>query len=499
MINPDKRQAIYYLFSEGMGIREIARRFAMSTNTVSRIIAEKGLLPQGWRKDKIQIDPQLLAGLYQQCQGRVQRMYEKLTEEHNIIIGYSTLTRMVRELDLGQPKKQRCEKVADQPGAEMQHDTSDYRLKIGDQYLKVIGSLLYFRYSKIRYLKFYRFFNRFKMKCFFHQALSFWGYAAAVCIIDNTSLARLRGSGANAIIVPEMIQFAKQYGFEYVCHEKGHANRKAGNERSFYTVETNFFPGRSFESLEDLNHQGFDWATQRMANRPLTKTRLIPANVFEYEKPYLIKLPSALPAPYLLHRRDIDQYGYVAVEANYYWVPGTTRHEVSVLQYSDLLKIYHGRQLLGEYDLPPQGTKNKTFYPKGHRKPAQQPKWRKKPSAFEEKKLRATDKAVDAYVSFVKAQKGIQIHRLIRALYGLSQKLAIQLFIQTIKRAHKYRITDINTIERIAILLMKDTQSPLPSVTVDENLTNRDSYQQGCLTDEVDLSVYEKIFEDDNG
>jgi transposase len=79
-----------------------------------------------------------------------------------------------------------------------------------------------------------------------------------------------------------MAQFAKQYGFEFICHEKGHANRKAGNERGFYTVETNFFPGREFASLEDMNRQAFEWATVRMANRPTTKTRLIPAQVFEY-------------------------------------------------------------------------------------------------------------------------------------------------------------------------------------------------------------------------
>jgi hypothetical protein len=246
---------------------------------------------------------------------------------------------------------------------------------------------------------------------------------------------------------------------------------------------TIFFPGRSFETLEDLNQQALDWSTHRMANRPVGKTRLIPANAFEYEKPFLIKLPSALPAPYLLHGRGIDQYGYVALEANYYWVPGTSRHEVSVLQYSDQLKIYHERQLLGEYELPPEGIKNEVFYPKGHRKPVQQPKWRKKPAVDEEKKLRATGKQVDAYVAFVKKQKGIQVHRFIRALYGLSQKLASELFIQTINRAHKYRISDIKTIERIAILMMKDTKQVLPSVVVDENLQNRDSYRQGCLTD----------------
>jgi hypothetical protein len=64
--------------------------------------------------------------------------------------------------------------------------------------------------AKRRYLVFYRAFNRFKMKCFFHEALMFWGCADRQCIIDNTNLARLRGTGANALIVLEMETFGKQ-------------------------------------------------------------------------------------------------------------------------------------------------------------------------------------------------------------------------------------------------------------------------------------------------
>src|SRR6266566_4363593 len=67
--------------------------------------------------------------------------------------------------------------------------------------------------SKRRYLRFYRMFNRFRMKCFFDEALKFWAYSAPVCIIDNTNLARLRGTGKDAVIVPEMEACAKQYGF----------------------------------------------------------------------------------------------------------------------------------------------------------------------------------------------------------------------------------------------------------------------------------------------
>jgi hypothetical protein len=67
------------------------------------------------------------------------------------------------------------------------HDTTDYRLKLADEWTKVIASLIYLRYSKRRYLKFYLAFNRFLMKCFFHEALTFWEHAAGRCIIDNTS------------------------------------------------------------------------------------------------------------------------------------------------------------------------------------------------------------------------------------------------------------------------------------------------------------------------
>ncbi len=90
--------------------------------------------------------------------------------------------------------------------------------------------------TKIRFLKFYRCFNRFAMKCFFHEALMYFRYLVGVCIIDNTNLARLRGTGKNAVMVPEREEFASRYGFRFVCHEVNHSNRKAGNERSFFTT-----------------------------------------------------------------------------------------------------------------------------------------------------------------------------------------------------------------------------------------------------------------------
>jgi transposase len=499
MISADKRAAIYLLHKEGMGVCEIARSLGVNRGTVSDIIKQKGVMPETTRSDKIQLDEQLLNKLYNDCDGWVQRIHEKLTEEEGIKIGYSTLTQKIRELGLGKPRNQRCARVADKPGEEMQHDTSPYKVKLSEIRVWLQASLLYFRYAKVRYLKFYPIFNRFKMKCFFHEALSFWGYAADVCIIDNTSLARLRGTGKNAVIVPEMEQFAKQYGFEFLCHEVMHSNRKAGNERGFFTLVTNFFSGRKFEDMDDLNAQAFEWATVRSANRPTGKTRLIPATAFEYEKAYLNKLPAYVEPPYQVYERRTDQYGYAAFDGNFYWVPGTGRHNVKVLQYDDHLKIYHQRKLLGHYELAKYGIKNEQISPEGQPTPQHKPKYRKKPTAEEEKILRTAADQINAYLSFALQDKGGKSkHRFIRQLYALYKKLALPLLIKTIQRAQKYRITDINTLENIAVLLIKEGNYDMPSAPIDSEFKNRQAYHEGRFAGRVDLSEYDQMIEDDD-
>jgi hypothetical protein len=386
----------------------------------------------------------------------------------------------------------------------MQHDTSPYRLCLGGTRLAVVASILYFRFSKLRYLKFYRYFNRFIMKCFFYEAVSFFGYVAPKCIIDNTNLARLRGTGRNAVIVPEMERFAAGIGFGFLCHEVKQCNRKAGNERSFYTVETNFFPGRSFESLEDLNRQALEWATVRMANRPVSKTGLIPVQAFEYEKAFLEPMPPYVEPPYLVHTRVTDQYGYVAFQGNYYWVPRVSGEEakavkeVKVFEYCCRLKLYWKRKQLAEYDLPPWGVKNRLFHPGGAARPPHRPKNRRRPTAAEEKTLRAVSEDVAAYLDFAVKPKGTAKHRFIRSLYALYRKLAPDVFLQTVQRAFRYRIAEMETVERIALLYLRAAHLGTPSVDIDEAYQHRLAYLEGRLTDEVDLSLYDRLLDDDD-
>ena len=84
MIDPEKRKAIFLLHQEGMSGREIARRLHVSRQAVTAIIAQKGQMPELVRATKNQSDTDLLRRLYAQCEGWIQRLHEKLAEEHPI-------------------------------------------------------------------------------------------------------------------------------------------------------------------------------------------------------------------------------------------------------------------------------------------------------------------------------------------------------------------------------------------------------------------------------
>ena len=227
---------------------------------------------------------------------------------------------------------------------------------------------------------------------------------------------------------------------------------------------------------------------------------MIPAEAFEFEKTYLTRLPEAVSPPYLEFQRGIDEYGYVSFDGNFYWTPGTGRHEVKVLRYPDHIKIYHRRELLIEYLLPPVKVKNEKFYPPDRPKPSHEPRNRKNRTGEEEQILRSISETLDTYLNLaLKEQPVGQKHRFVRKLFQLSRRLSPGLFEKAVSRALSYRVCDPDTIYRIAVLQMKEANYELPCVAVDEDFVNRPSYLEGRFTDSVDLTRYNSPGEDENG
>ena len=267
MIAPEIRAAIVALHHQGTPIRKIARQLKVSRNSVRQAIRQPPP-PQGVAEAEM---PTHLAApireAFVRCEGNVVRVQEILASDHEITIPYSTLTRWVREADWRAPK-QRAGRYHFAMGEEMQFDTSPHRLKLGERWVKAQCAALVLAYCRRIFIRYFPCFTRFEAKAFLREALCFMDGSAARCMIDNTNVVVASGSGGGAVIAPEMEVFAQIFGFEFVAHAIGDADRSARVERSFYFVEKNFLPGREFSSWADLNRQARSWCEHTANQRP---------------------------------------------------------------------------------------------------------------------------------------------------------------------------------------------------------------------------------------
>jgi len=100
------------------------------------------------------------------------------------------------------------------------------------------------------------------------------------------------------------------------------------------------------------------------------------------------------------------------------------------------------------------------------------------------------------YLDYAHATPGLQRHRFTRELFALSRQVTDGVFIKTVQRALRYRIVDLATVRRIAWLCLSQPEDALPEADVDEDFQQRPAYQEGCLTDPPDLSVYDQLCEE---
>lgn len=110
------------------------------------------------------------------------------------------------------------------------------------------------------------------------------------------------------------------------------AKTKGKVERPFRYIRQDFFLGRTFRNMEDLNVQFEGWRTGIANPRVHATTGLVVEQAFITEQPSLIALP---PVPYsavLTVERRVSHEGMISVAGNYYSVPDTTRKRVLEVQ-----------------------------------------------------------------------------------------------------------------------------------------------------------------------
>lgn len=469
MLDLETRTAILRLHREGHGARRIARELGVSRNAVRKVVRSgRAAVPSMQGRETV-LDGELnrIRALHAECRGNQVRVHEKLADE-GVVVAYSTLTAFCRRHRIGVKVREPVGRYEYAPGAEMQHDTSPHRVVVGGRVRKVECASLVLGYSRRIFAQGYPRWTRLECRGFLTEAARYNDGVATRCTIDNSSVIRWRGTGALMEPAPAMAAFAERFGFAFGAYELGDKDRNALAERNFDYVENNFYPGRSFESFDDLNAQLRAWC-DRVNARPRRlwgHLKRVPDELYLAERPTLRALPLHVPEVYDLHSRLVDVEGYVTLHSNRYSVPARwLRRRVEVRETLRLIRVFVGHELIAEHDRVEPGAGRRVTLAE-HR--TQRRKKGPRPPSSEEKTLRAAAPELGELVSRLRARHGGQALRTVRRLHRFYVEYPTEHLVAAVSDALRFGLLDLARIERMTLRRIRGDFFRLPEPDDDE-------------------------------
>ncbi len=487
MISQEIRTAVLTLHRQGHGSRKIAKDLGVGRNAVREVIASGRSQVLRRQVTPHRLEPLIpaLRELHADCRGNLVRVHEELQARHGVTVPYTTMTRFCRRHGIGVEEKKPAGRIVTGPGEEMQHDTSPYTIEIGGKKAKRQCASLVLGYSRRLYIRFYAKFDRFHCKIFLTEAFQAIGGACRQCVIDNSHVVIACGTGKNAQVSPEMEAFEKRFGFKFLAHELGDADRSGKVERPFWYIERNFLVGRRFKDDADLNRQAQAWLDEKANVRRLRELGASPRELFAAERPRLVELPLYVPEVYQIHRRDVDAYGYVHLHGMRYSAPAKALGQSVMVRESDReVVLMQGHEELARHPkLSGLDGRNQSTLP-GHERRGRRPK----AVLPEEQRLKALGPEMVDYLVRLKSERGHRYVWSLRKLYALLCQHKAEDVLKAVARAGEHGLFDVGRIEAIILGDLARHEYLLPMEPQDYE--SSDEFLKGADTPPSDLSQY---------
>jgi transposase len=430
MLDQTTRSAILRLREEGHGTRAIARALGVSRGAVKDVLEHgRAEVPRAERTEKAAPHRDEILDLFVRCKGNLVRVHEELARG-GAMLSYQALTAFCRRHGIGHEPKKPAGQYHFEPGQEMQHDTSPHDVKLGGRLRRVQTASLVLCHSRMLFFQHYPHFRRFDCKVFLTEALRAFGGACGVCMIDNTHVVVLSGTGRQMVPVPEMAAFADRFRFTFHAHEKGDANRSARVERPFDYIENNFHAGREFTDWDHLNQEARAWCDKVNAKHR-KHLHASPRELFAVEQPHLKTLPIWIPEVYALHQRILDIEGF------------------EVRETKDAIEIFDGPRQLAAHMKVIDAVAARVWL-KEHRPPRGEGTTARGCPAEEEELLRAVPELADYLVRLKKhaPTRGIRdVRRLARMVHDYPRRPLLA----ALASAAEYGLYDLERVERMLL------------------------------------------------
>lgn len=449
MIDESTREVILRLHEEGHGTRTIARILKLSRGAVKRVIgAKSSAVPRLDRAEKAEPYRDLLLELYASCKGNLVRVHEELVAA-GADFSYNALTAFCRRHGIGHEPPRPAGRYHFEPGEEMQHDTSPHEAEIGGRRQRVQTASLVLCHSRMIFVQMFPRFTRFDCKVFLTDAATYFEGTCERCMIDNTHVVVLSGTGRDMVPVPEMAAFAERFGFTFRAHEVGDANRSARVERPFDYIDNNFLAGRRFADWTDLNSQARTWC-DRVNSTHKRHLHASPRELFAAERVRMRRLPEHVPEVYLLHQRIVDSEGYVNVSRNRYSVPWRLiSRRVEVRESKERIDVFDGPRRVASHRRIADPEDARVTVPE-HRPPRNEGIDARRARSLDEARLAERLPEIVPYVALLRS-RGRGSNRDLRALVRMVDEYPSAAIVGALGEALHYGLADLERLERMVL------------------------------------------------
>lgn len=330
---------IHKLHMEGLSVRAIARQTGLNRRTVAKYL-RRGLSgpvygprqPRGSVLDGFKEYIKKRLGVYPGLSAI--RLVREITElgYHG---GYTTVKDFVREER--PPEETGWEhRFETAPGKQAQVDFALFKTCFPDDPDQVRHVWLFSMILGHSRYQFCRFVWRQDMatvvRCHMAAFEAFGGVPREI-LYDQMKTAVTDEDTEHGIVYNKtLLALSEHYGFIPRACAKQRAKTKGKVERPYRYVRQDFFLGRAFRDMEDLNGQLGKWL-DGVANRRLHgTTRRLVDEAFAEETGALLPLPAIGLTAVLKMERRLSHDGMVSVDGNLYSVPDTTRRRVVEVQ-----------------------------------------------------------------------------------------------------------------------------------------------------------------------
>ena len=462
----DTRTAALKLAAEGHGTRAIADLLRVSRNAIKRVLVSGDAEVPVERTSQLEPFLDQLRELHASCQGNEIRVHEELAAA-GVVVGYSTLTRFCRQHGIGRKPKRRPGQYDFAPGAEMQHDTSPHTVTVDGRPMALQCASLVLCFSRRLYMQCYPRWSRFEARVFLTEAIQWMGGAASTCMLDNSGVIIVRGTGKDAQAAPEMCALGDRFGFTFVAHALGDKDRSGRVERPFHYVENNFYPGRTFASLADLNLQLRAWC-EKDFHRQRRHLQSSPAELFVAEQPLLKPVPAYVPEVYALHSRCVDIEGYVHLHTNRYSVDSDhIGHQLEVRETVGRVRIFAGHKLVQEHDKLPYGARKRTTLA-AHRGQAYRARG-PRPASEQEQLLCGQGDEMRTLIERLQAHHGGRAVKAVSRLHRVWTEYPTEAVRGAVSVALGHGLLDLDRIERMVLQRIAGDFFQLPTTEEDDD------------------------------